>query len=180
VEPGEVADLCDPFFELPCTLGPGRYTPARFEPSISVKLGDGWSAATNGDRLVVLARDEGFLTFAGRADVRGAPADREDKAKELIDAVADRNGVSATRPARVRIDKLRGRSVDVTPRGSDRVALFTAGASTYFLEPGRVTRVVALDIDDQVLVIVIEPGDGRDLDAILETADDVAGSLRPH
>jgi eukaryotic-like serine/threonine-protein kinase len=180
VDPGEVADLCDPFFELPCTLGPGRYTPARFEPSISVKVGDGWSTATNGDRLVVLSRDEGFLTFAARADVRGAPAEQEDTATELIDAVANRSGVSATRPARVRIDKLRGRSVDVTPRGSDRIALFSAGESTYFLEPGRVTRVVALDVDGLVLVLVIEPGDGQDLNAILETADDVAGSLRPH
>ncbi len=180
VEQGEVADLCDPFFELPCNLGPGRYSPARFEPSISVKLGDGWSAATNGDRLVVLSRDEGFLTFAARADVRGASAEQEDTAKELIDAVADRNGVSSTKPARVRIDKLRGRSVDVTPRGSARVALFTAGESTYFLEPGRVTRVVALDIEGRVLLIVIEPVDGRDLDAILETADDVAASLRQH
>jgi tRNA A-37 threonylcarbamoyl transferase component Bud32 len=180
VEEGDVADLCDPFFELPCALGPGRYTPARFEPSVSVRLGDGWSTASNGDRLVVLSRDEGFMTFAARADVRGASADQEDTAKELIDAVADRKGVSATRPARVRIDKLRGRSVDVTPRGSDRIALFAAGENTYFLEPGRVTRVVALDVDGRVLVIVIEPGQGRDLDAILETADDVAASLRPH
>lgn len=173
-----MADLCDPFFELPCTLGPGRYTPARFEPSISVKLGDGWSAATNNDRLVVLSRDEGFMTLAARPDVRGASAEKEDSDKELIDAIAKRKGVSATRPARVRIDKIRGRSVDVTPRGSNRIALFIAGESTYFLEPGRITRVVALEVDDQMLVIVIEPGDGRDLDAILETADDVAGSLR--
>ncbi len=179
VEPGEVAALCDPFFELPCALGPGRYTPSRFEPAISIKLDEGWSATTNAERIVVLARDEGFMTLASTADVRGAPADAEDTARELIDAIADRNGLSATRPAKVRIEKLRGRSVDVSPAGSDRIELFSAGESTYFLEPDRVTRIVALDIDDRVLLIVIEPSDGRDLDAILETADDVAGSLRP-
>jgi hypothetical protein len=171
--------LCEPFFELPCALGPGRYTPSRFEPAISIKLDEGWSAATNAERIVVLARDEGFMTLASAADVRGASAEREDTSRELIDAIADRDGLSATRPAKVRIEKLRGRSVDVTLTGSDRVELFSAGESTYFLEPDRVTRIVALDIDDRVLVIVIEPNDGRDLDAILETADEVAGSLRP-
>jgi hypothetical protein len=178
VDPGEVADLCDPIFELPCGLGPGRYSPSRFEPSISVKVDAGWSAATNGDRLVVLARDEGFMTFASAIDLRGASAGQEDSARKLIDAIVARKGLDVTRPAKVRIEKLQGRSVDVTPTGSDRIELFTAGGSTYFVEPGRVTRVVALDVDREVLVIVIEPGDGRTLEAILETADGVAASLR--
>jgi eukaryotic-like serine/threonine-protein kinase len=178
VDPGDVAALCDPIFELPCGLGPGRYTPARFEPAVSVKVEDGWSAATNGERLVVLVRDEGFMTFASAVDLRGVPANQEDSARKLIDGIAARKGLDATRPAKVRIEKIQGRSVDVTPTGPARVELFTAGGSTYFLEPGRVTRVVALDVDHEVLVIVIEPGDGGTLKAILDTADGVAASLR--
>ena len=119
------------------------------------------------------------MTFAGRADVRGAPA-RAGGHGQGARSTPSRTGPASRRRGRRASGstRLRGRSVDVTPRGSDRVALFTAGESTYFLEPGRVTRVVALDVDDRVLVIVIEPGDGHDLDAILETADDVAASLR--
>ncbi len=178
VDPGEVADLCDPFLALPCALGPGRYAPTHFEPAISVKVGDGWSTTANGDRLVVLSRDEGFITFASAVDVRGASASQEDTARKLIDAVVARKGLGSTRPANVRIEPLRGRSVDVGPTGSSRLELFTAGGDTYYLEPDRVTRVVALDVDGEVLVIVIEPADEHTLNEILETADVVAASLR--
>jgi serine/threonine-protein kinase len=175
---GEMAVLCDPFFDLACSLGPGRYAPARFEPAVSFKLGDGWSAANNAERLVVLTRDEGFMTLASAVEVRGGSGREEDTSRKFIEAVAQHDGLAATRPAKVRIDRLRGRSVDVTRSGSRRLELFAADGTPYYLEPGRVTRVVALDVGDEVLVIVIEPNDGHDLRAILDTADDVAASLR--
>ena len=177
---GEAAALCDPFFDLACSLDPGRYAPTQFEPAVSFKLGEGWSAATNAERLVVLARDEGFMTLASAVEVRGGSGREEDTSKKVIDAVARHDGLSATRPAKVKIDRLRGRSVDVTRTRSrgGRLELFAADGTPYYLEPGRVTRVVALDVGDSVLVIVIEPGDGHDLRAILDTADDVAASLR--
>ena len=78
----------------------------------------------------------------------------------------------------MRIERLRGRSVDVRPTGSNRIVLFTAGGDTYYLEPDRLTRVVALDVDDEVLVIVIEPAGKHTLAEILDTADGVAASLR--
>ena len=39
--PGEVADLCETFFDLPCSLGAGRYAPSKFRPAFDVELGDG-------------------------------------------------------------------------------------------------------------------------------------------
>jgi serine/threonine-protein kinase len=177
-DPGEMATLCDPFFDLACSLGPGRYAPTRFEPAVSFKLGDGWSAANNAERLVVLTRDEGFMTLASAVEVRGGSGREEDTSKKFIDAVAQHEGLSSTRPAKVKIDRLRGRSVDVTGSRRRRLELFAADGTPYYLEPGRVTRVVALDVGGEVLVIVIEPNDGHDLRAILDTADDVAASLR--
>ncbi len=177
-DPSDVAGLCDPFFDLACSLGPGRYAPTRFEPAVSFKLGDGWSTASNAERLVVLTRDEGFMTLASAVEVRGGSGREEDTSKKFIAAVAGHDGLSATRPAKVKIDRLRGRSVDVTRSSRRRLELFAADGTPYYLEPGRVTRVVALDVGDEVLVIVIEPNDGHDLRAILDTADDVAASLR--
>ena len=178
VDAGEVAALCDPFFEIPCALGPGLYAPMRFKPELIFKLGDGWSGATNDERLVVLSRDEGFITLASNVDVPDVRKKDEDSARKLIDAIAGLDHLSATKPAEVRIDDLRGQSVDVEPSGTDRVELFTAGGQVYRVEPDRPTRVVALDVDKEVLLIVIEPTPGQTLKAILETADDIAASLR--
>ena len=44
---GEVADLCEIFFEIPCGLGAGRYAPSRFRPEFEIELGDGWSNAVH-------------------------------------------------------------------------------------------------------------------------------------
>jgi hypothetical protein len=178
VAAGEVAALCDPFFDIPCALGAGLYAPMRFRPEVFFKLGDGWSAATNDERLVVLSRDEGFMTLASDVDVPDVREKDEDSARKMIDAIARLDHLSATKPAQVRIDDLRGRSVDVEPSGRDRVEIFTAGGKVYVVERDRPTRVVAIDVGDEVVLIVIEPRDGQTLKTILETADDVAASLR--
>jgi eukaryotic-like serine/threonine-protein kinase len=174
----DVTALCDPFFDLACSLGAGRYAPARFEPAVSFELGDGWSTATNDERLVVLGRDEGFLTLASAVEVRGGSGKAEDTAKKFIDAVAKHDGLSATRPVKVKIGRLKGRSVDVTRSRSGRLEIFAADGIPYAIERGHATRVVALDVGDEVLVLVIEPRDRHDLRAILDTADDVAASLQ--
>ncbi|MEO5885776.1 MAG: hypothetical protein ABIQ58_09710, partial [Candidatus Limnocylindrales bacterium] len=81
-------------------------------------------------------------------------------------------------PADVRIDRRKGLSVDVSPVDGRRLALFANGASTFFLEPGRTTRIVAIDVRGETLLLVIEPGADADLRAILETADPAAGTIR--
>ena len=62
---GDVADLCEIFFDIPCGLGAGRYAPSRFSPAFDIELGDGWSNATHSGRH--RRADAG----AGRDDVRG-------------------------------------------------------------------------------------------------------------
>jgi hypothetical protein len=180
VPAGDVADLCEIFFDLPCGLGPGRYAPSRFEPAFDIELGDGWSTAAHTADTVALRRDEGVMTFAGRiVEVypEDGPREPRERARDLIEAFITTDGVSATRPANVRIDGRRGLSSDLTPIDSARIQLFRTDGTTFFLEPDRTTRVVVMDLRRATLLLAIEPHDGFELAEILETADDAAGTL---
>jgi eukaryotic-like serine/threonine-protein kinase len=178
---GQVADLCDVFFDIPCGLGAGRYSPSRFRPAFDIKLGDGWSNVTHAEDIVVLTRPEGTLTFAGalREVYPGGESDEpSSRAKDVMEAFIATEGVGASHPANVRIDKRRGYSTDLEPIGSERVPLFSTAGSTFQLEPDRTTRVVVLDLSDhQVIVLAIEPNEGYELGDILETADPAAGTI---
>jgi serine/threonine-protein kinase len=179
---GEVADLCEIFFDIPCALGAGRYAPTRFEPRFDIELGDGWSNAVHGEDIVALTRPEGTITFAGRIRevYPGGEADEPgQRPRDLIEAIMSTDGVTATDPADVRIDGRRGLSTDLAPSGSERVQLFATEGSTFHLEPERTTRIVAIDLPgDDTILLVIEPNDGHELADILETADPVAGTIR--
>lgn len=180
VPAGDVADLCEIFFDLPCGLGPGRYAPSRFAPAFDIELGDGWSTAAHTADTVALRRDEGVMTFAGRiVEVypEDGPREPRERARDLIEAFITTEGVSATRPASVRIDGRRGLSSDLTPIDSARIQLFATDGTTYFLEPDRTTRVVVMDLRRATLLLAIEPHEGFELAEILETADDAAGTL---
>jgi serine/threonine protein kinase len=179
---GEVADLCEIFFDIPCALGAGRYAPSRFEPRFEIELGDGWSNAVHGEDIVALTRPEGTITFAGRIRevYPGGESDEPgQRLRDLIEAIMSTDGVTATDPADVRIDRRRGLSTDLAPSGSERVQLFATESSTFHLEPERTTRIVAIDLPgDDTILLVIEPSDRHELADILETADPVAGTIR--
>src|SRR5688572_8946260 len=178
---GDVADLCDVFFDIPCGLGAGRYAPSRFTPAFDIELGDGWSSARHTGDTVALTRDEGVFTFAGRVvEVypNGEPREPRERARDLIEAFIATDGVSATRPANVRIDGRRGLSSDLTPIDSARIQLFATNGTTFYLEPDRTTRVVVMDLRRATILLAIEPHEGFELDEILETADDAAGTMR--
>ena len=180
--PGEVADLCEIFFDAPCGLGPGRYAPSRFQPAFDIELGEGWSSAAHRDDIVSLIRDEGHMTFGAAVTGvfdEGEVREPRARARTLIEAFIATDGVSAMRPASVRIDGQRGLSVDLTPIDSARVALFATAGSSYFLEPDRTTRIVVIDLSGKsTILIAIEPAEGYDLADIIETADPAAGTLR--
>ena len=178
---GDVADLCEIFFDIPCGLGAGRYAPSRFSPAFDIELGEGWSNATHTADTVALTRAEGVFTFAGRIlEVYPSGERREprQRARDLIEAFIATDGVSATRPANVRIDGRRGLSSDLTPIDSARIQLFATNGTTFYLEPDRTTRVVVMDLRGATILLAIEPHEGFELDEILETADDAAGTMR--
>src|SRR6185503_17628917 len=130
---GQVADLCEVFFDIPCGLGAGRYSPSRFRPEFEIKLGEGWSNATHAEDIVVLTRPEGTLTFAGglREVYPGGEADEpSSRARDVMEAFIATEGVGATDPADVRIDRRRGFSSDFEPVGTERVPLFSTSSST--------------------------------------------------
>jgi tRNA A-37 threonylcarbamoyl transferase component Bud32 len=178
---GDVADLCEIFFDIPCGLGAGRYAPSRFSPAFDIELGDGWSAATHKADTVALTREQGVMTFAGRViEVYpdGEAREPRDRARDLIEAFIATPGVSATRPATVKIDGRRGLSSDLTPIDSARIQLFATNGTTFFLEPDRTTRVVVMNLRKATILLAIEPHEGFGLADILETADDAAATLR--
>jgi tRNA A-37 threonylcarbamoyl transferase component Bud32 len=178
---GDVADLCEIFFEIPCGLGAGRYAPSRFSPAFDIELGDGWSNAAHTADTVALARAEGAMTFAGEiieVYPNGEARKPKDRARDLIEAFIATNGVSATRPANVKIDGRRGLSSDLTPIDSARVQLFATDGTTFYLEPDRTTRVVVMDLRKATILLAIEPHEGFELADILETADAAAATMR--
>ena len=180
VPDGTVADLCEPFFDIPCGLAPGRYGPALFEPPVQFTLGDGWSTAAQVADLLAIQRDEGIVTLASRITTvypDGEAATPRDRARDLIEAFIATDGVGASSVADVRIGGRRGLSTDLTPTGTDRIELFATGGATYLLEPDATTRVVAIDVRGGTVVLVIEPTGQATLADLLVTADDVAASL---
>jgi eukaryotic-like serine/threonine-protein kinase len=178
---GQVADLCEVFFDIPCGLGAGRYSPSRFRPEFEIKLGEGWSNATHAEDIVVLTRPEGTLTFAGglrEVYPVGEADEPSSRARDVMEAFIATEGVGATDPADVRIDRRRGFSSDFEPVGTERVPLFSTSSSTFHLEPDRTTRVLVIDLPgDQTVVLAIEPNEGYELRDILETADPAAGTI---
>lgn len=181
VAEGATADLCEVFFDIPCGLGAGRYAPSRFRPAFDIELGDGWSNAAHREDIVVLTRPEGTLTFAGglrQVFPGGKPDEPSANARDLMESFIATDGVGATKPKGIRIDRRRAYSSDLQPVGSTRVPLFSTDGSTFNLEPDRTTRIVVVDLPgDDTIVFAIEPSDGYGLRDILETADPVAGSI---
>ncbi len=179
--PGDVADLCEIFFDIPCGLGAGRYAPSRFSPAFDIELGDGWSTATHNADTVALTRDQGVMTIAGRViEVYpdGETREPRDRARDLIEAFIATPGVSATRPATVKIDGRKGLSTDLTPIDSARIQLFATNGTTFFLEPDRTTRIVVMNMKNGTILLAIEPHEEFELADILATADDAAATLR--
>jgi serine/threonine-protein kinase len=178
---GEVGDLCEIFFDIPCGLGAGRYAPSRFRPAFDIELGDGWSNAGHQEDIVVLTRPEGTITFAGRLREvypGGETDEPSNRARDIMEAFIATDGVGATDARDIRIDRRRGFSSDFEPTGSERVPLFSTEGSTFNLEPDRTTRVLVIDLPgDDMIVLAIEPNDGYELRDILEIADPAAGTI---
>ncbi|HET9083474.1 MAG TPA: protein kinase [Candidatus Limnocylindrales bacterium] len=181
VAEGETADLCEVFFDIPCALGAGRYSPSRFRPPFDIELGDGWSTVAHREDIVVLTRPEGTMTFAGglrQVFPRGKPNEPSSRARDVMESFITTDGVGATKPKGIRIDRRRAYSSDFQPTGSKRVPLFSTEGSTFNLEPDRTTRIVVVDLPgDDTMVVAIEPNEGYELRDILEAADPAAGTI---
>jgi hypothetical protein len=182
VPEGQVADLCEIFFDIPCGLGSGRYSPSRFRPRFEIELGEGWSNSAHTADIVELTRTEGAMTFAGKLTEvypNGRTIEPRAHARDIIEAFLATDGVGATDPAEVKIGGRRGFSTDLAPRDDQRVALFATEGSTFNLEANRTTRVVVVDLKGGgTALLAIEPNNDYKLADILESADPAAGTLR--
>ena len=173
-------DVCDPFFSVACGLDAGTYEPTHFVPAIRLKIGRGWSVADSRSEVLALTRDEGRLTFmSGITNVypSGDPARAPGTARLLVEAFIETDGVAAGKPSDRKIDKHRATTVDLSPTGPDRVALFGSESQTFFLEPNGTTRLSVIDTDAGPVVIAIEPAADRQPAAIVKIATPVVTSV---
>ncbi len=173
-------DACDPFFGVACGLDAGTYEPSHFVPAIRFKLGSGWSVTDSRSDVLALARDEGRMTFASGVTTvypSGDPAPAPATARLLVEAFIETDGVAAGKPADRKIDKHRATTIDLSPTGQDRVALFGTGSVTFFLEPNGTTRLVVIDSAAGPLVIGIDAAPDRQPSAIVKIAMAVATSV---
>jgi serine/threonine-protein kinase len=178
---GTVGDLCQPILGFPCGLGAGTYQPATFEPAVSFDLDDGWSTSLYEPDILSLDRAEGALTLAGAVTPASSSVDQQDpprSARDLVEVFIETDGVAASRPDVARVDRRRATAVDLSPTGPNRVPLFSTARETFYLEPHGTTRLIVVDVRGGILVIAIEPADGRMLEDVLPDAQQVVGSLR--
>jgi hypothetical protein len=146
-----------------------------------IDLGPGWSSTMHEAGLVALTRETGAMTFSAgvtEVDPDGRAATPRDRARDIIEAFVVTDGLSSTKPAKVRIGGRRGWSVDLRVLSGRSMTLFRAGSVGYVLEGGRTTRLVAIDVRGRAAVLAIEPSAEHDLREILETADVAAGTIR--
>ena len=177
--PEQSVDLCEPDPGTTCALAAGTYAPSRFEPMVSFELDDGWGAFRAGDRLMVLARDEGYLTLAS-GDITAFDGDEEYEVRSNANAIAD---AFASDPAIVVLDRTRDRvdghraiRLDLVPSG-DRAPLFGSGGDVFYAEPDTVTRVYVFEVRGEPVILALEGANGVDLDGFLDAAGGALSSL---
>ena len=178
-KPAGPGDLCEPDPGATCALAAGTYTPALFDPELSIDLGDGWETFRAGDRLVVLARDEGYLTLASAVSTvfDGDQAyEVRANANDLLDAFRADTAVVVLDQRRARIDGHRAVQLDVVPYG-DRAPLFGSGDDVFYVEPQSVTRLYVFEVRGEPVILALEGANGVDLDGFLNAADGAISSL---
>jgi hypothetical protein len=173
-------DLCDPFLGIPCGVDAGTYTPSKFTPAIRFDLGRGWSVSAYDTDLIHLGRDEGSLTMVSAVTTvypNGQATAAPKSARALIEAFIETNGVAARKPVDQKVDKHAGTRVDLSPMGTNRVALFGTDSQTFYLEANRTSRLLVVDAPGGAVVFAVEPAENQTLDKITKTTDPIIKSL---
>ena len=177
--PEQSVDLCEPDPGATCALAAGAYTPSRFEPTVSFELDDGWGAFRAGDRLMVLARDEGYLTLAS-GDITAFDGEEEYEIRSNANAIADAfesdPAIVVLDRARDRVDGHRAIRLDLVPSG-DRAPLFGSGGDVFYAEPDTVTRVYVFEVRGEPVILALEGANGVDLDGFLDAAGGALATL---
>jgi serine/threonine-protein kinase len=177
--PAGPGDLCEPDPGATCALAAGTYAPSQFEPELSIDLDEGWETFRTGDRLVVLARDEGYLTLASSVSTvfDGDEAyEVRARANDLLDAFRSDTALMVLDERRARVDGHRAVQLDVMPNG-DRAPLFGSGGDVFYVEPGTITRLYVFEVRGEPVILALEGANGVDLDGFLDAADGALSSL---
>lgn len=188
-------------------LEPGRYVDTSIGRDISFELGDGWiSDGPIEDDGLAIVRDEpgGPYLYIGQfvgevfppgcvdtqdeaqtqAFVEGITS-IEETAAAFIGHIAAMPELTTTEPVAVEVSGFPGLQLDVSAVDVDDTCVppwawlwVLPRSGDYHLTEGTVARIVALDADEQVVVIVMEAGADADVDALLAQGDDILASMQ--
>jgi hypothetical protein len=187
-------------------LEPGRYVDTSIGRDISFDLGEGWiSDGPIPDDGLAIVRDEPggpYLyigQFLGQVFPPGCLTEDEEQNQAFgegvttIDATATAfmehltamPELTTTEPVPVEVSGFPGLQLDVSAVEVDAACMppwawlwVLPVSGDYHLSDGTVARVVALDADEQVVVVVMEAGPEADMDALLAQGDEILASMQ--
>ena len=190
----------------PIVIGPlpiGSYTSQQFQPPVSLKITDlGWTANRDGPEVLGLLRDtapRGSVYFLRVDEVIEFPCVQGGEGTETGLAAADlladlesRDHLAIGDPRPAEIGGFTGQRVDVTVSdgvfaacggmpGGD-AAIFRAGAEIWSASPGERFELIAVDVDDQPVTILMstdwtQTPSVQELENLLALGQRVIGSV---
>jgi len=201
---GDAIAIAD--IERGAPLEPGRYVDTSIGRDISFDLGEGWiSDGPVEDAGLALVRDEPgspYLyigQFIGDIYPPGCATEDEEQRQAFGDGITTIDATAAafmdhltampelttTEPVATEVAGFPGLQLDVSavdvadtcmPPWAWLWVLPVVG--DYHFSDGTVARVVALDADEQVVVVVMEAGGDADMEAFLAQGDDILASMQ--
>jgi hypothetical protein len=187
-------------------LEPGRYVDTSIGRDISFDLGEGW--ITDGpipDAGLAIVRDEPGAPylyigqFLGQVFPPGCLTENEEQnqafqdgittidatAAAFMDHLAGLPELTTTEPVATEVAGFPGLQLDVSAVEVDAACMppwawlwVLPVVGDYHFSDGTQARVVALDADEQVVVVVMEAGPEADLDTFLAQGDEILASMR--
>jgi hypothetical protein len=187
-------------------LEPGRYVDTSIGRDITFDLGEGWiSDGPIPDAGLAIVREEPGAPylyigqFIGQIFPPGCITDDEEQSQAFGDGITTIDTTAAafmdhltampelttTEPVATEVAGFPGLQLDVSAVAVDAACMppwawlwVLPVVGDYHFSDGTVARVVALDADEQVVVVVMEAGPDADMDAFLAQGDDILASMR--
>lgn len=187
-------------------LGPGRYVDTSIGRDISFDLGEGWiSDGPIPDDGLAIVRDEPGAPylyigqFLGQVFPPGCLTGDEEQDQAFADGITTIDAtaaafmehltampeLTATEPVATEVAGFPGLQLDVTAVEVDPACMppwawlwVLPVSGDYHFSDGTVARVVALDADEQVVVVVMEASPEADMDAFLAQGADILASMQ--
>lgn len=161
------------------TLPAGTYATTRFEPTLILTLGEGWTQlfADDADEVALEHKAEGVALNITRVTrvVDPGNGSRVEAPEDLIAWLASHPALSASEPEPVTVAGIEGRTLTIGPSTGD-VPLFSYPSGDMRLPPNEQARIYVVPLDGPDLT-VFQAGPGAP-DAVSELVAPILASLQ--